>query len=302
MAYGTPAAPEQIEAYYTHIRRGRPPSPELLAELRLRYEAIGGTSPLLDITRIQVAAVARELSRAGRGDLAVALGMKHAEPFIEDGVRELLGTGASRIVGIVLTPHYSQMSVGEYEARLQTAARSAATPPTVDVVHSWHLAPEYVELLARQVRVALLGLSHSARDRAHVLFTAHSLPQRIVRLGDPYPAQLRETASAVARLANLPRWDVAWQSAGRTGEPWLGPDVLDLIDELAAAGVPGVVVCPCGFVSDHLEVLYDLDIEARARATAAGIDFRRTALPNAAPELVRAVAGAVLAQLEAVTA
>jgi ferrochelatase len=203
----------------------------------------------------------------------------------------------SQIVGVVLAPHYSVMSVGEYEERLKTAARSAAAPLTVSVVHSWHLAREYLELLAREVRVALLELAPEARDRAHVVFTAHSLPRRILQLGDPYPDQVRETASAVAELADLERWDVAWQSAGRTAEPWIGPDVLDSIDELARAGVPGVVVCPCGFVADHLEVLHDLDVAARDRAASAGIEFARTASPNASPELARAVSGAVLAQL-----
>jgi ferrochelatase len=297
MAYGTPAAADQIEAYYTHIRRGRPPSPDQLAELRARYEAIGGSSPLLELTRAQMEGIERELALADAGELIVALGMKHAPPFIEDGVGELLASGVRQIVGVVLAPHYSRMSVGEYEQRVLTRARAVPDPPVVSVVHSWHLAADYLALLAREVRVALGRLSPEAASGAHVLFTAHSLPQRILADGDPYPEQLRETAAAVAGLAELERWEVAWQSAGRTSEPWIGPDVLEAMGRLAAKGVPGVVVCPCGFVSDHLEVLYDLDIEARDRATELGLEFTRTASPNAAPELSRAVAGAVLDQL-----
>jgi ferrochelatase len=300
MAYGTPAGPEQIEQYYTHIRRGRPPNPELLAELRGRYKAIGGSSPLLEITRRQVGAIGRELARADAGELIVALGMKHAPPFIEEGARELLAAGVGQILGVVLAPHYSRMSVGEYEQRVVASAESAQAAPRVSVVHSWHLAPDYLALLAREVCAARDRLSPEVRAGAHVMFTAHSLPQRILAEGDPYPDQLRETAAAVAGLAALDRWDIAWQSAGRTEEPWMGPDVLESIEGLAGEGVPGVVVCPCGFVSDHLEVLYDLDIVARNRAAARGIEFSRTASPNDAPELSRAVAAAVLEQLAVV--
>jgi protoporphyrin/coproporphyrin ferrochelatase len=298
MAYGTPAGPEQVEAYYTHIRRGRPPTPELLAQLRARYEAIGGVSPLLEITRAQVRAISQELASAGRGDVVAALGMKHAAPFIEDGVSELLDAGVSRIVGVVLAPHYSAMSVGEYEQRVVEAARSASEPPTVSVGHSWHLAGDYIRLLAREVNAALLMLTPEAQAQAEVLFTAHSLPQRILSQGDPYPDQLRETAAAVADEAELEHWGIAWQSAGRTADAWIGPDVLESIEQLAAAGAPAVVVCPCGFVADHLEVLYDLDIEARDHARGLGVEFARTASPNDAPELARAVAGAVLEQLK----
>ena len=300
MAYGTPAGPDQLEAYYTHIRRGRPPGDELLEELRARYRSIGGSSPLLEITRAQVDGIARELA-AGGCEFEIALGMKHAPPFIEDGVRELLDRGVSRLVGVVLAPHYSRMSIGEYEQRVLAAARSAPQPPSVDVVHSWHLAADYLQLLAREVRASLATLSRAAQGEAHVLFTAHSLPERILADGDHYPDQLRETAAAVAGLAGLQHFQTAWQSAGRTPEPWIGPDVLETIERLAAGGVSAVVVCPCGFVSDHLEVLYDLDIEARDRAVELGVEFVRTASPNAAPELARSVAGAVLDELRVPT-
>jgi protoporphyrin/coproporphyrin ferrochelatase len=297
MAYGTPAGPEELEAYYTHIRRGRPPTPELLADLRRRYEAIGGHSPLLELTRAQVAGLERALANAGHPDVPVALGMKHAAPFIEDTVAELATAGARQILGLVLAPHYSHLSVGEYAERARTAAAAASGQPAVSIVHSWHLAPGYLDFLSVALKDAFRALPTEARAGAHVLFTAHSLPARILDDDDPYPAQLRETAAAVAARTGLERWSVAWQSAGRTSEPWLGPDVLKALDELAAAGADAAVVCPAGFITDHLEVLYDLDIEASARARELGIAFARTASPNADPRLLRALAHVVLEQL-----
>jgi ferrochelatase len=297
MAYGTPEGPEQLEAYYTHIRRGRPPTPELLAELRGRYEAIGGRSPLLELTRAQVAGIERALAEAGRPDIRVALGMKHASPFIEDAVAELAGGGARRIVGLVLAPHYSRMSIGEYAERVQAAA-AAAGRPEVSVVPSWHLAPGYLDFLSTALEDALRTLPPEAEERVHVLFTAHSLPKRILAENDPYPAQLRETAAAVASCTGLQRWSVAWQSAGRTPEPWIGPDVLEAMNELAASGASAVVVCPAGFVADHLEILYDLDVEAVERARELGIAFARTALPNTDPRLLDALARVVLDRLD----
>jgi len=298
MAYGTPAGSAQVEAYYTHIRRGHAPSPEQLAELKQRYAAIGGVSPLHDITLSQVGQLRSALSRAGRGDIPVALGFKHAPPFIEDAVEQLADSGVERIIGVVLAPHYSELSIGEYAARARLAAASVKPSPALSVVRHWHLAPPYLELLAGAVTDALARLPLAARGGAHVLFTAHSLPERILADGDPYPDQLHSTAAAVAELAGLTRWSVAWQSAGRTPEPWIGPDVLQAIGELAVAGVPAVVVCPAGFVSDHLEILYDLDIEARERAAELEIEFARTVSPNAAPQLAEALAAAVLGELE----
>jgi ferrochelatase len=293
MAYGTPAGPEELEAYYTHIRRGRPPTPELLSELSRRYAAIGGQSPLLERTRAQVEGLERALAQAGRPDIKVALGMKHAAPFIEDTVARLAAGGAEAIIGLVLAPHFSRMSVGEYAERARAAAAAASRSPAISVVPSWHLATGYLEFLTDALRSALDSLP-KADGGAHVLFTAHSLPARILDDDDPYPAQLRETASAVAGRLGLRRWSIAWQSAGRTPEAWLGPDVLQELEALAAAGTRAVVVCPAGFVSDHLEILYDLDIEASARARELGITFARTAAPNADPRLLGALAGVVL--------
>lgn len=286
MAYGTPATPGDVEAYYTHVRRGRPPTPELLEDLKRRYAAIGGTSPLLERTRAQAAGVQHAL---GEG-FVVELGMKHAPPFVEDGVAALAAAGVRRVVGLVLAPHYSALSVGEYESRAVRAAAGHGLDLTF--VRSWHLAPGYVDLLAGFVRTAVGGL---AAAPVEVVFTAHSLPARILGTGDPYPTQLGETAEAVAAAARLDRWSLAWQSAGRTPEPWIGPDLLAALAELAGAGVKGVVVCAAGFVSDHLEILYDLDVEAAGAAASAGLEFARTRSPNDHPQFCDTLAGVVRA-------
>ncbi|MBA3653971.1 MAG: ferrochelatase [Actinobacteria bacterium] len=268
MAYGTPASAADVEAYYTHVRRGRRPTPEQLSDLVRRYEAIGGISPLLERTRAQAEGVRHELGDGWR----VVLGMKHSRPFIEDGVAELKHAGVERSVGLVLAPHYSGLSVGEY------AERAAG----IDVVESWHLEPGLIDLLADR-----LGELDTAG--ALVLFTAHSLPERILADGDPYPAQLRETAAAVATAAGIDDWQVAWQSAGRTPEPWIGPDILDVI----RTSRRDIVVCACGFVADHLEVLYDLDIEARRVAEEVGVTFARTRSLNDDPRFLRVLADVV---------
>jgi ferrochelatase len=296
MAYGTPLRPDDIEAYYTHIRHGRRPPPELLAELRERYAAIGGMSPLLEITRSQVAGLRNALRAAGHGDVPVAVGMKHAPPFIEDGAQDLVLAEAQRVIGLVLAPHFSSMSVGDYGERARTALGADDGGPAFELVRSWATAPGYVGYLARVVRLALTELGPAA-DGAEVVFTAHSLPERILEAGDPYPAELRATAQAVAEAAELERWSVAWQSAGRTSEPWIGPDVLEVLPRVAADGATGVVVCPAGFVADHLEVLYDLDVEAAAAARELGLPFARTASPNAHPAFVSALADVVAPHL-----
>jgi ferrochelatase len=283
MAYGSPATPDEIEPYYTHIRRGRPPTEEQLADLRRRYDALGGTSTLRARTDAQV----RVLREALGATTKVALGMKHAAPFIEDAVASL--SDCDRIVGVVLAPHDSAMSVGEYVER----ARAAATVPFT-AVRSWATLPAYVSFLSSGVRDALASMP----ERTKVLFTAHSLPARIVDAGDPYPDEVRATAAAVAEQAGLAawtQWSTAWQSAGRTPEPWLGPDVLEVIDDLAADGGDGLLVCPCGFVADHLEVAYDLDVEAATRAAERGIAFARTRVLNDDETVLRALAREVLA-------
>jgi ferrochelatase len=284
MAYGTPRDRDEIEAYYTDIRRGRAPDAEQLADLTRRYDAIGGTFPLRAITDAQVVAITTALETIAPGAFVTATGMKHSAPRIEDGVQALLDQEVQRIVGLVLAPHFSALSVGDYASR--AAAASAGSDVPVTTVESWHLLPAYVSFLADAVVAALGTVPAGSR----VVFTAHSLPQRILATGDPYPEQLRETAAAVAAQAGLAEWSVGWQSAGRTPEPWLGPDVLDLVRESAAGGAVGLVVCACGFVADHLEVAYDLDIEAAGLAAELGLPFTRCRSVGADPEVMAALA------------
>lgn len=300
LAYGTPASTAEIPAYYTHIRRGRPPSPELLQELIGRYEAIGGSSPLLAIARDQAEGLRRALGeRWPDHSFEVALGLKHSAPFIEDGVAALSAAELDQTVALVLAPHYSTLSVEEYLTRVRAAAERYGVEE-VGFVREWHLQPGYVQLLAHRVRATLERLRATGAARTRVLFTAHSLPSRILEQGDPYPGQLAETAAAVAELAALEDWSVAWQSAGRTADPWIGPDVGEVIRELGATrACDSVLVCPAGFVSEHLEILYDLDIQARDIAAEAGLRFARTPLANADREFAAVLAEIVGARLRA---
>jgi len=284
MAYGTAAGPDDIERYYTDIRGGRAPSPELLEELRERYAAIGDRFPLTEITERQAAGLERELGEGFRA----YVGMKHSPPFVPDTVERMEADGVERAVGIVMAPHYSRMSIGGYVERVLQADASIE----VDVIESWHTHPAYLEVLAGRVRRAFETLTPEDREGALTVFTAHSLPARIVDEGDPYPDQLRETADAIAERLGLDAYRTGWQSAGRTPEPWLGPPLEDLIAQ-AAKDYAAIVVVPCGFVSDHLEILYDLDIEAREAAARAGIAFARTESLNAEPDFVAALASVV---------
>jgi protoporphyrin/coproporphyrin ferrochelatase len=288
MAYGTPRTPAEIEPYYTDIRRGRPPTPEQLADLTRRYDAIGGISPLAVLTERQRDGLQAALDARAAGEYVVELGLKHAAPKVEDGVAALVAAGVDRVVGIVLAPHFSSMSIGEYLGRARASTEAAGL--AFEGVSSWATEPAYVDFLAGAVTDGLRELPEGTR----VVFTAHSLPQRILAAGDPYPDELESTARAVAARIPLEDWSLGWQSAGRTPEPWIGPDVLAIIDELAGRA-SGLLVCPCGFVADHLEVLYDLDIEARQRAAGAGLPFARTRSMNADPAVLDALAARVTA-------
>lgn len=288
MAYGTPLDLDDVERYYTDIRRGRPPSPELLEELTERYRAIGGRSPLLEITRAQVAGLEQRLD-----GVKAYLGQKHSAPFIADAMKQIARDGIDDLIGLVLAPHFSTMSVGDYERRARAGAEAASWGGRLQMVDSWHLESGYIALLAERVRTELAELPSEVRGDALVIFSAHSLPERIITNGDPYADQLRETAEAVAAAVSLPRWRTGWQSAGRTEDPWLGPDILEIVEKEAADGTKAIVVCPCGFVADHLEVLYDLDIEAARSAARLGIDLRRTRSPNADPEFLDVLAAVV---------
>lgn len=288
MAYGTPRDLDDVERYYTDIRRGQPPPAELLEELTDRYRAIGGKSPLLEITGAQVEGLEERLDGVG-----AYLGQKHSPPFIADAVRQMAGDGIEEIVGLVLAPHFSTMSVGDYERRARAGADAVSWSGKLTMIDSWHVEPGYVALLADRVETEIEALAPELRDDALVVFSAHSLPERILQKNDPYPDQLRETAEAVAAAASIKRWRTGWQSAGRTSDPWLGPDILEIVEKEAAEGTRAIVVCPCGFVADHLEVLYDLDIEARDAAAARGMHLRRTLSPNADDDFLDALGSVV---------
>jgi ferrochelatase len=274
MAYGSPALPEDVRPYLEDIRGGRPVSDAAVEELAERYRRIGGRSPLDDVTEAQRAALERELG------VPVFVGMKHWQPRIAEAVESALAGGAGRIVGLVLAPHYSRLSIGEYRERLEGAVAGRAE---VVLVESWHDHPGFLDVVADRVR----------GTDAWVVFTAHSLPERILDEGDPYRDQLHETSRLVAERAGLEHWSFAFQSASPTGEPWLGPDILDELDRLYEAGERKVLVAPVGFVSDHLEILWDLDIEARERAAELGLELDRIESLNDDPVFVQAIAGLV---------
>ncbi len=276
MAYGSPERLADVPAYYADIRGGHPIAPEHLEDLVERYRRLGieESSPLNAITEQTRAALEAELR------LPVFTGMKHWTPRIADAAEAALASGADEIVGLVLAPHYSALSIAGYRDQLERALAGRAA---LRFVESWHDEPGFVELLAERVRGA----------DGHVVFTAHSLPARILEAGDPYRDQLLETARLVAEAAGLEAWSFSFQSESPTGEPWLGPDILDHLATLRAQGVERVLVCPVGFVSDHLEIRWDIDVEAREKAAELGMRLERIAMPNADPAFVRTLAGIV---------
>lgn len=307
MAYGTPNTPAEIEPYYTDIRGGRKPSPELLAELTERYQMVGGRTPLLEISRAQADGLQRLLDAERPGQFRVYLGMKHWHPYIEAAVRQMRGDGVERALAIALAPHYSRMSIGQYIERIEAAQRkitderAAAGDATTEpirftCVESWAVEPAFLEALAGQARSALHEkFSTEERHHVFVLFTAHSLPQRIKTWDDPYERELLATSRGVANLLSLldGRWDFAFQSAGRTPEPWLGPDILEKTRELVERGERAILVCPVGFIAEHLEIFYDIDVEARQLADTLGVHLERIEMLNATPALIESLAAVV---------
>jgi len=296
MAHGTPRAPEEVEAFYTRIRRGRPPSAAQLTELQDRYLAIGGVSPLAERTSAQVSGIAAALERRHPGRYLVRFGAKHTAPSIEEAASALAGTAeVQRVIGLVLAPHYSSLGTGEYLQRAGDALgdRVAFTP-----VGHWYDARGFPELVAARVERARVSLTPNAGPTM-VLFTAHSLPQRTRDTGDPYQSQVQASAQAVAavlaRRQPLDAWQVAWQSAGRTPEPWFGPDLCDVVRMLPGDGWTSVVVCPIGFVADHLEVLYDVDVQAAAVARHVGLRFARTSSFDDDPAFIDVIADVLVA-------
>jgi len=315
MAYGTPRNLDEVEPYYTDVRGGRPPTPQQLDALRERYRSVGGRTPLLDISQAQARRVQEELDAQALGHYRVYLGMKHWHPFLDVPVRQMAADGVTQAVAVALAPHYSRLSIQGYidrieaaQAKLTEEQTSGSPPPAGEgpgertiftFVKSWHDEPLFWQALANRIRVAVdATFASDERDRVFVLFTAHSLPERILEWDDPYPRELMATAAGVAHLVGLPedRWGFAYQSAGRTPEPWLGPDILDKLRELTAQGEWAILVCPVGFIADHLEILYDIDIEARQLAAELGIHLERIEMLNDAPSLANAIAAVVRKQ------
>jgi protoporphyrin/coproporphyrin ferrochelatase len=323
MAYGTPEGPEQVEAYYTHIRGGRKPSPEAVENLRDRYRTVGGRTPLLAITN-EVAAKLEARLKSGVGDAIsdagsqgaevvtsqktptpdprpptpdtaprVYVGMKHWHPFIGDVMEQMAAEGIKRVVAVALAPHYSRVSIGGYRRAVEDGQERLGNPFEITFVDRWHDNPLFREMMAGLVGEGLQQFDASVRSQVAIVFTAHSLPERIREWDDPYERELWESSAAVAERLGLEDWRFAFQSAGHTGEPWLGPDILDCLEAMHAEGKRDVLVVPIGFVSDHLEILYDLDVEAKQKAADLGMTLHRTQLPNARPDFIDVLASVV---------
>ena len=284
MAHGTPASLDEMPEYLRLVRGGRPPSAELIEEMRHNYAAIGGRSPLTDLTMAQAEALRARLG----GGVQVAVGMRNWRPFIKDALDELARAGATRVVGIPMAPQFSTLSVQKY-----VDAATAALPAGVqfDAVTSYHAHPLLLEAFAERVRAA------APRADETVVFTAHSLPVRIIEGGDTYADEVAATARGVAGLAGIGRFDIAYQSAGRTPEPWIGPDLSELITSRAAGGARGFLVVPVGFVCDHTEILFDIDVQAARAAREAGATLRRTESLNTSATFISALAEIVRARL-----
>jgi ferrochelatase len=280
MAYGSPTRVEDVPAYLDDIRGGRPVRQEAIDEFVHRYERVG-VSPLNEITEAQRAGLERALG------LPVFTGMKHWDPRVAEAADRAVAAGATRVVGLVLAPHYSRMSVGGYRERLASALDGRGVE--LDVIESWHDWPPYLDVVASRIR----------GTEAHVVFTAHSLPERILADGDPYRDQLLETSRLVAERAGIEPggWSFAFQSESATGEPWLGPDILVHLEELHERAVSSILVAPIGFVCDHLEILWDIDVEAREKAAELGLDLERITSMNDDPAFVEALAGLVRQRL-----
>lgn len=297
MAYGTPERPEDVPAYFTHIRGGRAPSAAAVRHLQERYEAVGGRTPLLDITNAVRDELDRRLNSPATEPYRVYVGMKHWHPYIADVVPAIMADGVSELTAIALAPHYSRMSIGMYQRAVEDAIARAtvAQPLAVRFVKSWHLHPDFVGFMAERVTRSLEEWPARMREQVVTLFSAHSLPERIREWNDPYEQQMLDGCAAVARAAGLDNWRIVWQSAGDTGggEPWIGPDIVDALETLRAGGAREVLSVPIGFVSDHLEILYDIDRAAKQRAESLGMTLRRTPMPNADPAFVNVLAAVV---------
>jgi len=296
MAYGGPDSLDDLPGYLADIRHGRPTSPAILREITHNYRQIGGRSPLLEISARQLQAVSTLLNPPGEeARFKCYLGMRHWAPWIEETVRDMLDDGITYAVSLALAPHYSRMSIAKYHEKIAAGLEMYRGQIQFAHVESYHTAPGYIQALANRVREGLDRWPPGERGSVHVIFSAHSLPSRILQMGDPYDEQLRETAAMVADCAGLSasRWSWSYQSAGRTPDPWLGPQIQEHLVDLAAQGIRNVVSVPVGFVSDHVEILYDIDILAQAVAREHGIRLERPPALNDDPLFISALAGVI---------
>ena len=286
MAYGTPRSLDEVEPYYRDIRGGRTPSPEAVAALTERYRSVGGKTPLLEITERVAGKLEARLNQGCADDpWRVYVGMKHWHPYIAETMDCIASDGIEELVGLPLAPHYSMLSIAGYEKLVRQALERLSEPPPTRFIQSWHASPGFVDLIARRIGDALRAMDAEPAE-VEVVFSAHSLPARIVNSGDPYPDELMQSAAAVARAAGVQSWRFAYQSAGKTPTPWLGPDILEAIEAIAGEGRTQILSVPFGFVCDHLEILYDIDIEAMAKAAELGVKLARIEMPNDDPAFV----------------
>jgi len=298
MAYGTPYQEEDIERYYTHIRHGRRPSEELIADLKGRYEAIGGLSPLAKITNEQAAALESKLNESqDKIEFKTYLGLKHIEPFIEDAVQQMKADGIEEAVSIVLAPHFSTFSVKSYNDRAKQESEKINGPAIIPV-ESWYQEPKFIQYWVDQLQATIHKMTPEQQEDFVLVVSAHSLPEKILQNGDPYPDQLHETAKLIAEAANVKNYAVGWQSAGQTPEPWLGPDVQDLTRDLYKdKAYKAFVYIPAGFIAEHLEVLYDNDYECKVVTDEIGAAYYRPEMPNANPAFIDALATVIMKRL-----
>lgn len=294
MAYGTPYQEEDIEPYYTHIRHGRAPSAEMLEDLKGRYQAIGGISPLAAITEQQAKALEVRLnSLQNQVEFKAYLGLKHIAPFVEDAVQQMHADGIEEAVSIVLAPHFSTFSIKSYNGRAQQEAEKLGGPH-ISCVESWYDEPKFIQYWVERVKEIVSSMTEEEKSNYVLIVSAHSLPEKILQLGDPYPEQLRQTGQLIAEGANVANWEIGWQSAGNTPEPWLGPDVQDLTRDLyEKEGYKAFIYVPVGFVSDHLEVLYDNDYECKVVTDDIGVSYYRPVMPNTDDDFIDAMASVV---------
>jgi ferrochelatase len=301
MAYGGPHSLDDVEPYLLDVRGGRPTPAELVEEIRHRYTQIGGRSPLLEVTMAQAAALEERLNHTGAASLSpdprfqVYVGMRHWTPYIAEAVERIAADGHRRVIALCMAPHASRMSTGAYLQKLRQAVEAQKAGLQVDFVESWHTQPSFIDALVEQVQAARQRFSRSALVDLRYLFSAHSLPVSIIEQGDPYASQLQETAQLLADRLGLQdrQWQFCYQSAGAQGSRWLGPDILEVVDDLAERGVHDVLVTPIGFVADHVEVLFDLDIETRQHAAALGMRLERSPSLNTNPTFIEALAQVV---------